>query len=326
MSALLIAGVMVAVAAAARSTWSPCGLSMLSTITPFGERARRHRYAATAGWFLAGAAAGGATLGAVAAALAAGVGAFDPPRAAIYGAGSVLALAAALVDAGAFGPLLPVIRRQVDDRWLARYRPWVYGAGFGWQIGVGFATYLMTAGVVLVLALAALTGSSLVALVLGVVFGLSRGSTVFLTARADTPAALRRLHSVLSRFEAPVRWAVAGVQAGAAAGLALVAGGAGGAGAAGAAGAVTGAVVAGACGVGALAGAVGGVRARGRAGARVPAGRAGREMAAAGTPGRGRGRPGPGRRDPGRRGPGRRDPWRRDPGRRGPLRLWPSRR
>ncbi len=140
-------------------------------------------------------------------------------------AAAVVALAAALVDAGAFGPVLPVIRRQVDDRWLARYRPWVYGAGFGWQIGVGFATYLMTAGVVVVSALAALTGSAADAVALGVVFGLARGCTVFLTARAGTPAALRTLHARLSRLEAPVRWGVAGLQAGAALGLALVAAG-----------------------------------------------------------------------------------------------------
>lgn len=248
MTALLAVAVLVAIGAAARSTWSPCGLSMLSTITPFGERARRHRYAATAGWFLAGAAIGGATLGGAAAALAAGIGAIDPPRTGLYTAAAVVALAAALVDAGAFGPVLPVIRRQVDDRWLARYRPWVYGAGFGWQIGVGFATYLMTAGVVVVLALAALTGSAAEAVALGVVFGLARGSTVFLTARAGTPAALRGLHARLSRLEAPVRLGVAGLQAGAGVGLALVAAGIGGSAAAGAA------LAAGACVAGALAG------------------------------------------------------------------------
>ncbi len=52
--ALTLAAVVVAVAAAGRSTWSPCGLSMLSTITPLGERARGHRWGATAAWFVAG--------------------------------------------------------------------------------------------------------------------------------------------------------------------------------------------------------------------------------------------------------------------------------
>lgn len=260
MTALLAAGALVAVAAAARSTWSPCGLSMLSTITPFGERARGHRFAVTAGWFVAGAAAGGATLGALAAALAAAVGAVDLPMAVVYTVASVLALAAALVDAGAFGPVLPLIRRQVDDRWLARYRPWVYGAGFGWQIGVGFATYLMTAGVALVLALAALTGSSTDAMLLGVGFGLARGFTVFLTARAGTPAALRGLHSRLSRLEVPVQWGVAGLQAGAAAGLGLGAAGVGGSPAA------TAALVSGTSVLGALAGGLASLRPRSREG------------------------------------------------------------
>jgi hypothetical protein len=45
----------VAVAAAIRSTWSPCGLSMLSTITPIAERGRNHRYYSTATWFVLGA-------------------------------------------------------------------------------------------------------------------------------------------------------------------------------------------------------------------------------------------------------------------------------
>src|SRR5262245_28638289 len=56
MSTLIpVLGVVVAVAAAVRSTWSPCGLSMLSSITPFGERSRGHRYSVTAAWFVVGA-------------------------------------------------------------------------------------------------------------------------------------------------------------------------------------------------------------------------------------------------------------------------------
>ncbi|MDE3206198.1 MAG: hypothetical protein KGQ66_18475, partial [Acidobacteriota bacterium] len=87
---VLLAGAAVAVAAAARSTYSPCGLSMMSSITPFGEKARRHRYWATATWFVLGAVVGGATLGAVSAALAAAVGAVGP------GGSWALAAAAAL--------------------------------------------------------------------------------------------------------------------------------------------------------------------------------------------------------------------------------------
>jgi MFS family permease len=223
----LAAGLPVAVAAAARSTWSPCGLSMLSTITPFGERRRGHRFGVTAAWFLAGAVVGGAALGGLAALLAmaaSALGAGSHPTVPLA-LGAVVAVAGAAIDAGVFGDVLPLLRRQVDDGWLARYRPWFYAAGFGLQIGVGFATYLMTMAVVLVVVLAALGASPLAALVLGAVFGLARGSTVFLVAGATTPARLRELHLRLDRLAGPVRAAAAGVQAGAAVALALGAAG-----------------------------------------------------------------------------------------------------
>jgi hypothetical protein len=201
---------LVAVVAAARSTWSPCGLSMLSSITPFGERSRGHRYGFTAAWFIAGAVAGGATLGAGAAGLAVAVRACDATR----HRSMVIALVAvvgAAVDAGLFGQVLPLVRRQVDDRWMSRYRRWVYASGFGWQIGVGLATYVMTAAVFLVVVMAALTGSPLAAVLLCAFFGLVRGSTVLLTAGATGPARLRALHRGLERV-APAVWvsAVAG--------------------------------------------------------------------------------------------------------------------
>ena len=76
-SLLLALASVLAIAAAVRSTWSPCGLSMLSTITPIGERGRNNGWAASAAWFVAGAVLGGATLGAGAALLAAAVGVLD---------------------------------------------------------------------------------------------------------------------------------------------------------------------------------------------------------------------------------------------------------
>ena len=105
---LALLAAVVAVAAAVRSTWSPCGLSVLSSITPFGESSRAHRYGVTAGWFVAGAVAGGATLGAVAAGLAAGVSTLDLGRHPAWVAGALAALvgAAAAVDAGLFGAVI----------------------------------------------------------------------------------------------------------------------------------------------------------------------------------------------------------------------------
>ena len=209
LSLLLVAlALLVGVAAAVRSTWSPCGLSMLSTITPFGERAKGHRYAATATWFVVGATTGGLALGALAAGLAALVSVAGASTAAV-GAVAVVATSAALVsDSGLAGFRIPAHFRQVNERWLDAYRPWVYGAGFGFQIGCGLATYITTAAVYLTLVLAGLSGRPLAALGVGLVFGLVRGTAVTLTWRTTTPAALLAFHQ---RFAALRTWADRGV-------------------------------------------------------------------------------------------------------------------
>ena len=197
-----------ALAAAMRSTWSPCGLSMLSSLTPFGERGRGHRYGATAAWFVLGATAGGATLGVVALSLAAAgsaLGVHGHPLV-VASVVAVVALLGAAVDVGVFGDLLPLVRRQVDDRWLSRYRAWVYAGGFGWQIGAGVATYVMTSAVFVFVVLAALSADPLASFVVATGFGAARGTAVFLTGRASNPAALRSLHRRLERAAEPVRW------------------------------------------------------------------------------------------------------------------------
>ena len=240
MAALLVVlAAATAAIAAARSTWSPCGLSMLSTITPMGERARRYSYGGTAAWFVLGGALGGATLGAGAAGLAAVVGLADlDPRTALA-AGGALALLGAASDANVAGFRLPGHRRQVNEVWLDRYRSWVYGAGFGWQIGVGLSTFIVTAAVYLAIALAALTGDPLVAFLLGTGFGLLRGLAVLLSRRATTVERLQALHR---RFEelSVVSWRLTiGAQLAIAAVALVAAGGA----AAGAGAAVAGTVV-----------------------------------------------------------------------------------
>jgi hypothetical protein len=206
MSALLVvlAGACAAVAAA-RSTWSPCGLSMLSTITPMGERARRYSYRGTAAWFVVGAVLGGATLGLGAAGLAALVGSLGLGAEAALGVAAVLALVTAASDANLGGFRLPGHTRQVNEVWLDRYRSWVYGGGFGWQIGVGLATFIVTAAVYLLIALAALTGEPLVALALCTWFGLLRGLAVLLSRRATTLERLQALHRRFAALSAPSR-------------------------------------------------------------------------------------------------------------------------
>src|SRR5688572_18607554 len=185
-----------AVAAAVRSTWSPCGLSMLSTVTPIAERGRGHRFWVTATWFVVGSLLGGACLGGLAALGALALAPLSTTAALAVAGG--LALVGALIDAGVAGVRPPFFKRQLDDAWLDRYRGWVYGLGFGWQIGVGFATYIMTTAVPVTALLAALTGSPPIALAVGLAFGLVRGLAILGSAPATTPAALARLHR---RFE-----------------------------------------------------------------------------------------------------------------------------
>jgi hypothetical protein len=195
---LLVLATCCAVVAAFRSTWSPCGLSMLSTITPLAERTRGRRWGVTATWFVFGAVLGGACLGALGslgALVARGLG--TGPTAALVGA-TVVAIAAAAMDLGVLGPELPHHRRQVDEMWLDHYRGWVYGFAFGAQIGTGLATYIMTAAVYLTIVLAGLTRDPWAALGVGVLFGLTRGLAILAGARLTTPERVRAFHQ---RFE-----------------------------------------------------------------------------------------------------------------------------
>lgn len=168
---------------------------MLSSIHPFGERARQQRYGTTASAFLLGSAIGGIVLGAVLAAFAAAVGVL----------GSLPYVAMAVLVVAALWELLrlpvPSIARQVNEDWLTRYRGWVYGIGFGVQLGVGFATYVkssLTYGVALA---AVLYGSPSVALLAGAVFGLVRGLSIFLTRRVETPGRLREMFSQIGQTQ-----------------------------------------------------------------------------------------------------------------------------
>ncbi|MGQ0432521.1 MAG: hypothetical protein ACT452_08965 [Microthrixaceae bacterium] len=201
MSALLVAlATVVAVAAAMRSTWSPCGLSMLSTITPIGERGRSNRYYGTAAWFIAGAMLGGATLGLGAAALAAGVAALDLSGGARLGVVAVLGALTISSDLNLGGFRLPSHTRQVNETWLDQYRSWVYGGGFGWQIGVGLATYVTTAAVYLMVAIAALIGAPVAAFAVVTGFGLVRGLAVLLGRGLTTPQRMMALHRRLDEL------------------------------------------------------------------------------------------------------------------------------
>ncbi len=218
---ILAATAVVTVAAAARSTWSPCGLSMLSTITPFSERAKGNSYCSTVAWFVVGAASGGATLGVTMGLLAAAVAALHLSVTTLAVLAFVAALVCGVSDAGVAGVRLPYHRRQVNERWLDQYRPWVYGAGFGWQIGTGLATYITTAAVYLMVVLGALTANPALAFGLGLAFGALRGTAVLLTRRLTDPDRLRSFHRRFTAAGPAVGKAVMGTELAVAGALAL---------------------------------------------------------------------------------------------------------
>ena len=112
---------------------------MLSSITPFGERGRHNRFRVTATAFVIGAMVGGTTLGA----LCGWLGSWLPQRSSGVDALAVvvLAVAGAVLDASH----VPTIKRQVNEDWLGRYRGWVYGIGFGAQLGFGVITVVTSA-------------------------------------------------------------------------------------------------------------------------------------------------------------------------------------
>jgi hypothetical protein len=212
MELLLALGLLVATVSAIRGVWSPCGLSMLSSITPMTEAGRGNRFSVTARWFVLGGIVGGLSLGVLAAGGAALLAQADLSDHIRWGVGAVVAIATASIDLGVFGIELPIFKRQVNDAWLRRYRGWVYGAGFGWQIGFGVATYIMTAGVFLTIGLAILGASPASAVAIGAMFGLARGSAVFIGRSATTPAALAAVHAKLDALGPTARVAALVVQ------------------------------------------------------------------------------------------------------------------
>jgi hypothetical protein len=171
---------------------------MLASITPLGERSRRQRWPITVLALIVGGTVAG---GAVGAALVA-TGRLAPlaPRTPLE---LLLALAAAasVLELRPFGVRLPTHRRQVDETWLHRYRGWVYGAGYGGQLGVGVLTIVATPAVYVVLAAESLAPNIAAGVAIGATFGFVRGSTVLSTARVDSAAALTSFHRRFHRGE-----------------------------------------------------------------------------------------------------------------------------
>jgi hypothetical protein len=173
---------------------------MLASISPLGERARGNRWGLTASAFAAGSILAAAALGALLGLAGSFAGSSTHARLMILGAAAV---AAAVVDLVLRSP--PSLHRQVDEDWLARYRGWVYGAGFGAQLGVGVVTVVTTATVFAWLVAAAVAGGAGGGAVIGAGFGAARAVPLLLVRKADEPARLRAVLRRLTVLAGPAR-------------------------------------------------------------------------------------------------------------------------
>jgi hypothetical protein len=183
---------------------------MLTSISPFGERARGQRWGSTITAYVFASALGGAVVGALlGGAGAAGGRAFGHDKLAL-GVLAVVALAGLVADAGVAGMRVPGPARQVDENWLGAYRGWVYGAGFGFQLGAAFTTIVTASITYVAFACAFLAGSVAGGVAIGATFGAIRALPLLLTARVDGPTELR---AVMRRFNAALPRARAGAYA-----------------------------------------------------------------------------------------------------------------
>lgn len=160
---------------------------MLASIHPLGEWGRSQSFTVTVVAYTVASIGAAAAFGAALALLGALVvgGVDETVRLAVVAA---LAVGAAAVDRRE--RRIPSWHRQVNEDWLADYRGWVYGAGFGAQLGLGVVTIVTTASVYVLWAGAFLAADPPVGAVLGAVFGLARALPVVGSVRVRTPAAV----------------------------------------------------------------------------------------------------------------------------------------
>jgi hypothetical protein len=138
---------------------------------------------------------------------------------------AVLALAAIAFDLPSRGTRLPTVRRQVNEDWLTTYRGWVYGFGFGLQLGFGVVTIVSTAGLYLAFSVALLSGSLTAGLMVGCAFGLGRALPLLATRRITSTDTLKAFHQRMDGWRGGAHKMTIGAEAAlvvTAVGLALV--------------------------------------------------------------------------------------------------------
>src|SRR4051812_1955977 len=188
---------------------------MLGSITPLGERGHARRWSATVAYYFVGSVLGGAVSGGLLGLVGAGVVAVGlrPSGSVVLIVLAALCLGGVLVDLHVGGLRLPTVHRQVNEDWLVRYRGWVIGSGFGFQLGLGVVTIVTTATVYVMLAAALLSGSVAAGLLIGVVFGFARALPLLAARSVQSPSQLRAQHLRLSRWAPRVHLGAVSIQA-----------------------------------------------------------------------------------------------------------------
>jgi hypothetical protein len=184
---------------------------MLASITPLGERGRNATWAITVTAFTVGATLAGAALGALLGAL----GGLVVPDA-LGGQARLVTLAALVCIAIALDATpraVPGPHRQVNERWLDEYRGWVYGLGYGTQLGLGVTTVVSSAGTYVAMAAAFLVERPAAGALIVGCFGAIRGLTLLAAAGVRTPPQLLAMHSAMGQWQWRARWAGVGVLA-----------------------------------------------------------------------------------------------------------------
>jgi hypothetical protein len=175
---------------------------MLGSITPLGERGRGSRWWLTVSAYFVGSIAGGAIAGGI----LGGIGSLPltglGPRLLVLGVGAIAGLA---FDLHLGGLQLPTTHRQVEEEWRTRYRGWVWGLSFGFQLALGVVTVVTSSTVYLTWLAALLAGSIRGGLTIGLVFGVARALPILTVARVRRPAQLLGIDARLRLLAAPAR-------------------------------------------------------------------------------------------------------------------------
>jgi hypothetical protein len=189
---------------------------MLASINPLGERARNQRYWLTVSAYIVASTVAGALLGGV---LGFAGSPIDAPVAAVVVV-AVLAAVGLVIDART---RVPGPRRQVDEDWLVNYRGWVYGAGFGAQLGLAFLTIVTASATWVAFACALVSGSPRAGALIGTTFGLVRALPILAGAHVRDGAGLRGVVRRIEGVRPRVAITTTAVQGAAAVGLIAVA-------------------------------------------------------------------------------------------------------